>query len=371
MAEKIVLAGGGTAGHVNPLLATAQVLRERGYDVEIIGTQEGLESTLVPEAGFPLLILPKVPVPRRPTPELFSVPARLREATRRADAHLRGARVLVGFGGYVSAPAYIAAKRAGIPFIVQEQNVRPGWANRLGARNASAVSLAFPQTRLWAQKGPTVFTGLPLRRSIEDLAARRRDPEQARRARVEAARTFGLDPDLPTLLVTGGSLGAQHLNEVVTEAAPLFGGRAQILHATGKGKAEAVIAAAEQSETNWQVREYLDNMEEALAAADLVLCRSGAGTVAELGALGLPAFYVPLPIGNGEQRRNAEQQVAAGGARLVEDRDFDARTVEEEVLPLLLNPSALQSMGEAIRSTSPGNGSELLADLVEAEVGQR
>lgn len=366
MVLRVVLAGGGTAGHVNPLLATADVLEGRGHKIEVLGTKEGLESTLVPAAGLTLQTLPKVPMPRRPSKDLLTVPARLKSATKIAEEVLGGADVLVGFGGYVSAPAYIAASRLGVPFVVQEQNVRPGWANRLGARSAKSVSLTFPQTRLAARHGRTVFTGLPLRRSIVELAEQRSTSEGASRARTSACELFGLDPDLPVLLVTGGSLGAQHINEVVASGAPAFAGRAQILHATGTGKADEIsVVAANSPGVTWVIREYISNMEDALAAADLVLCRSGAGTVAELGALGLPAFYVPLPIGNGEQRRNAEGQVAAGGALLVEDKDFSVDNLRNQVLPILGDDAILKRMGEANRSTSPGDGASAVADLVE------
>lgn len=370
MTFRVALAGGGTAGHVNPLLATAEVLRSRGAEVKVLGTKEGLEKDLVPAAGFPLHEIPKVPVPRRPTFEFFSLPKRLREATEAAAHALDGVDVLIGFGGYVSAPAYLAAKRMQIPFIVQEQNVRPGWANRLGARNAAAVSLAFPQTKLAARNGETLFTGLPLRESVMDLARQRETVEGAAKARKQAAAALGVDPDVPTLLVTGGSLGAQHLNEVLVEAAPSLPANLQILHGTGKGKADAANTAAASAPkgVTWQIREYYAEMDQALAAADLVLCRSGAGTVAELCVLGLPAFYVPLPIGNGEQRRNAEQQVAAGGAYLVEDKDFTAETLLRRVLPLLDDPEKLREMGRASKSTSPGDGAKMIADLAESIV---
>ncbi len=364
---KFLLAGGGTAGHVNPLLATAAALAERGHQVEVLGTAEGLESTLVPAAGLTLHTMPKVPIPRKPSPALFSVPSRLRSAVARASEAMAGCDAVVGFGGYVAAPAYLAAGRQGKPFLVQEQNVRPGWANRLGARKARAVSLAFPQTKLRARDGETVFTGLPLRRPIMELAARRGSADGLSQSRREARDYFGLDHDLPVLLVTGGSLGAQHLNEVVQSGAPALAGKAQILHVTGSGKSEEVLEVAARNEgVTWVVREYLNNMEVALAAADLVLCRSGAGTVSELGVLGMPAFYVPLPIGNGEQKLNAEQQIAAGGAVLVEDRDFTAEVFRNQVLDLLQSPERLTQMGEANRATSPGDGAELLADLAVA-----
>ncbi len=375
MTLRIVLAGGGTAGHVNPLLVTAQELRVRGSDVTVIGTEEGLESKLVPAAGFRLETIPKVPIPRNVSPALFSVPSRLRGAVNRTQEILQGADVLVGFGGYVSAPAYIAAERLRIPFVVQEQNVRAGWANKLGARNAAAVALTFSSTKLKARRGKTVVTGLPLRREIMEVARQRETPAGEARMRESAAKRFELDPERPTLLVTGGSLGAQRLNEAVMAAAPHLRGPVQILHATGSGKKaevhDAMISNNLKNESSglcWRVTEYINEMDQAMAAADLVLCRSGAGTVAEVCALGLPAFYVPLPVGNGEQRLNAEAQVRSGGAVVVEDKDFTAQTIEERVIPLLLNRPKLEKMGAASRSVSPGDGAQLLADLIESVI---
>lgn len=370
MELKVVLAGGGTAGHVNPLLATAQELIRRGHSVTVLGTEEGLESTLVPEAGLALVTMPKAPFPRRINAEAFRAPRKIKQATDVAKEALQNADVLVGFGGYVSAPAYLAASTAGVPYVVQEQNVKPGLANWAGARRATALSLAFPQTRLKAKNGETVFTGMPLRQSIVELGQRRSTPEGARAAKEEAAEQLGLDPDLPTLLVMGGSLGAQHLNEVLVEAATsgvfTHAAQMQIVHLAGKGKAEKVVSdAPDLPNVVWEVHEYLAEMELALAVADLVVARSGAGTVAELGYLGLPAIYVPLPIGNGEQERNAEQQILAGGAVAVKDADFSVRHMAEHVLPLLFDSAALKEKSEAMRSTSPGDGASLLADLTE------
>ncbi len=366
MALKTVLAGGGTAGHVNPLLATAQALEERGHHVKIIGTREGLEADLVPGAGFALHTVDKVPLPRRPSKELLTVPRRLQASVGEAAAHLEGADVLVGFGGYVAAPAYLAARRLGIPVVAQEQNVRPGLANRLAARFAAAVSLAFPETKLKAVSGETVVTGMPLRRAIQELADARRTTHGQMSARTRAAARFGLDPARPVLLVTGGSLGAQHLNRVVAEAMPRVPSDVQVLHLTGRGKAAELSQIADGNvEAQWLRQEYLMDMENALAVADLVLCRSGAGTVSELGVLGLPAFYVPLPIGNGEQKRNAAAQVQAGAALLVEDDQFDAGTFLEQVVPLLSNERDLRTMSKLMRKVTPANGAEKVADLAE------
>ena len=367
MSLRVVLAGGGTAGHVNPLLATAHVLRTRGAQVKVLGTEEGLESKLVPEDGFELAIVPKVPIPRKPSTDLFSVPTRLNAAVSSAEKVITGADAVVGFGGYVAAPAYIAAKRLNIPFVVHEQNVRAGWANRLGARSAAAVALTFPNTVLRARNGVTRVTGMPLRRKIMDLARARQSEAGRAETKEIGARIFGLDAKKPTLLVTGGSLGAQHLNEVLIEAAPKIKKPVQVLHVTGHGKADEVrvAAAAPRIGFAWEIAEYVHNMDEAMAASDLVLCRSGAGTVSELQALGIPAFYVPLPIGNGEQRLNAQAQVKAGGARIVDDKFFTASTLIHEVIPLLKDKERLDQMGQASRELSPGDGAELLADLIE------
>ena len=362
-----VLAGGGTAGHVNPLLATAAELQGRGFRVVVLGTDQGLERDLVPAEGLELRTIEKVPMPRRLDAAAFAFPGKLRAAVAESGRVIRGASVVVGFGGYVAAPAYVAARRQGVPVVIHEQNARPGWANRLGARWAAGVGLTFPGTPLSARSGATRVVGMPLRRSIAEIAGVLSDPDSARRARSEWAPTLGLIPDLPTLLVTGGSLGAQHLNEVLAEAASSMRGPIQVLHLTGKGKAEEAIAAsaASPADVNWQVREYLQEMERALACADLVVCRSGAGTVAELSALGVPAVYVPLPVGNGEQALNAASVVAAGGALLVEDAAFTPEVVADVVLPLLRDPERLQAMGAAARSSSPGDGAKRLADLIE------
>ena len=370
MSPTIVLAGGGTAGHVNPLLATADALRARGCTIVVLGTSQGLESDLVPAAGYHLVTIPKVPLPRRPSVSLLTLPMRMHEAVREARVAMEGADALVGFGGYVSTPAYRAARTLGLPVIVQEQNARPGLANRLGARHAAVVALTFPSTPLHAARGRTVVTGLPLRPAIADLASIRGSEGGRVEARRAAATRLGLDPGLRTLVITGGSLGAQHLNEVMTEVAAELPEGTQVLHLTGRGKDAPVRSAVERAGVarRWKVLDYLTTMEDALAVADLVVCRSGAGTVAELTALGLPAFYVPLPIGNGEQRLNAADHVATGGARLVADHDFTPEVARTQLLPLLVSDE-LDRMGRASREHARTDGAEALADLVLAQVG--
>ncbi len=370
MAElRALLAGGGTAGHVNPLLATAAELAARpgGADLTVLGTAEGLEARLVPAAGLPLRIVPRVPLPRRPSPDLLRLPGRLSGAVRAAREAITasGAQVVVGFGGYVSTPAYLAARRLGVPVVIHEQNARPGLANRLGARWARHVAVTFPGTPL----PRAVLTGLPLREPIARLVAERASDTAGRRRAGAAA--LGLDPERTTLLVTGGSLGAQRVNTAVsTGAAPLVEAGVQVLHLTGQGKDEPVRAAVAGLE-GYHVRPYLDDMASAYAAADLVLARAGAGTVSELAALGVPAVYVPLPIGNGEQRRNAAGVVAAGGGVVVADADLTTDYVAGPLLELLADRDRLATMGRAAAAAGIRDGAARLADLVLDAAGER
>lgn len=364
--RSVLLAGGGTAGHVAPLLALADCLRRRDPDIAItvLGTAEGLEARLVPAAGYPLAIVPRVPMPRSLSGDLGRLPVRLKAANQAAAEAISGsaAEVVVGFGGYVSAPAYIAARRLGVPIVVHEANSRPGLANRLGARFTPYVACAFPGTPL---RGVQVL-GMPLRRQITSLDA------AARRAlRPEALAEFGLSPERRTLLVTGGSLGAQRLNETLAAAAPeLLGAGHQVLHLSGRGKqVDLPEPWRHEPEPHYVVREYLDRMDLAFAVADLVICRAGAGTVCELTAIGLPAVYVPLPIGNGEQRLNAAPVVSAGGGLLVADAACTPDWVRREIVPLLSNQAALTEMAAAAAGFGIRDGDEQLADLVATAAG--
>ena len=339
-----------------------------------MGTAEGLEKRLVPEAGLELALVPRVPLPRRPSGDLLRLPHRLGKAISAATEAIEAVRadVVVGFGGYVSTPAYLAARKAGVPVVIHEQNARPGLANRLGASWAQAVALTFASTRLRASKGCTEVTGLPLRPAIATLVSRRAASEGARRARVEGAQALGLDPDLPTLLVTGGSLGAQHLNEVLSESLGSLPAGLQVLHLTGKDKdapvraaLEAAVAsgAAQDLSERYHVLDYLTTMEQAYACADGVLCRSGAGTVAEITALGLPALYVPLPIGNGEQRLNAADVLASGGGRMVLDADLKSSDILDFAM-LISDPERQAAMARAAASTGVQDAAARLAALI-------
>lgn len=354
--RSIVLAGGGTAGHVSPLLATADALGRRGeVRITCIGTETGLEARIVPQSGYPLRTIPKVPLPRRPSLDLLRLPGALRSAVTTAGDILDevSADAVVGFGGYVSTPVYVAARRRAIPIVVHEQNAVPGLANRVGARVAAGVAVTFPGTPL----PHAVVTGMPLRTQIThaDLAA----------LRAPARAELGLPPQGPVLLVTGGSLGAQRINDAVTAAAPaLAEAGVSVLHVTGRGK-DFPPPTADPS-VPYVVLDYVDAMERAYACADLVVARAGANTVCELTALGLPAVYVPLAIGNGEQERNAASVIEAGGGLLVRNDAFTAAWVESTIVPLLANEGAVVAMAERAAECGERGGDELLVDLVES-----
>ncbi|WP_168583701.1 undecaprenyldiphospho-muramoylpentapeptide beta-N-acetylglucosaminyltransferase [Gephyromycinifex aptenodytis] len=351
--SSVLLAGGGSAGHVSPLLALADCLRRRDPNVGItaLGTQAGLESRLVPARGYELRTVPKVAFPRRVSRDAAMLPKRLASAVAAADRAIVdcGAQVVVGFGGYVATPAYLAARRRGIPIVVHEQNARPGLANKLGARLTPYVGTTFPSTQL--PHGRVV--GMPLRREITTL--------DRVAMREQACAHFGLDPARTTLLVTGGSLGAQRLNVAFSQAASrLTDAGLQVLHLTGRGK-DVVVA---QDAKGYVTREYADQMELAYAACDLVVARSGANTVCELTAVGLPAIYVPLPIGNGEQRVNAADVISAGGGILVEDSEVTPEWAASTVLGLATDTPRLESMAAAAASIGEREADERLADLV-------
>ncbi|HUR50929.1 MAG TPA: undecaprenyldiphospho-muramoylpentapeptide beta-N-acetylglucosaminyltransferase [Mycobacteriales bacterium] len=356
-ARHVVLAGGGSAGHVEPLLSTADALRRRDPAIGItaLGTKEGLESRLVPMRGYELVLVPKVPLPRRPTLDLLRVPRRVRSAVRAAEEHLRavGASAVVGFGGYVSVPAYLAARRVGVPVVVHEANARPGLANRLGARFAARVATASPEIAL----RNAIPIGIPLRKAVAEL--------DRSVARGPARAALGLGPG-PVLLVTGGSQGARRINEAVCGAAgDLAAAGIQVLHVAGPTQADAVRAAlGEDAPPTHHVLAYVDGMETAYAAADLVLCRAGAMTCAELAAVGLPAVYVPLPIGNGEQGLNAQPAVNAGAALLFPDASLTADVVRTTVLPLVRDEQRLAEMSSAARKLGRRDADEALVDLV-------
>jgi UDP-N-acetylglucosamine--N-acetylmuramyl-(pentapeptide) pyrophosphoryl-undecaprenol N-acetylglucosamine transferase len=335
---RVVLAGGGTAGHIEPALALADALRQLDPNIGItcLGTERGLETRLVPQRGYELQLVPAVPLPRAITPQLLTVPGRLAGAINAAAGIMDRvqADVLVGFGGYVATPAYLAARRRGVPIVVHEANPRPGLANRLGARLTESVFTGHPDTPLPHAQ----YVGIPLRRDIVNLD---------RLSMGDKARSwFGLEADLPTLLVFGGSQGARSLNRAaLTAGATLRRAGIQVLHVLGPKN--TLDEEPPPGDPQYVVLPYVDRMDLAYAAADFALCRSGAMTCAELTAVGLPAAYVPLPHGNGEQRLNAAPIAQAGGGLLVDDAELNPEWIVRNLLPILSDPERVAVMSEA------------------------
>ncbi|MEX5256256.1 undecaprenyldiphospho-muramoylpentapeptide beta-N-acetylglucosaminyltransferase [Kocuria arenosa] len=364
-APSVLLAGGGTAGHVSPLLAVAAALREQAPEARLtaVGTASGMETRLVPQAGLELELVDRVPLPRRPSVDLVRLPGRLLGAVRQAGEILDRVRpdVVLGVGGYVCTPVYLAAARRGLPIVVHEANARPGLANRVGARWARTVAAAFPGTPL---RG-AVTVGMPMRREISRL-----DREALR---AEARRSFGLDPGLPTVVVTGGSSGALAMNRTVAGVAEEVAACGyQLLHVTGRGKQLTRDDGAPLSAPGYVQVEYVDDMERVYAAADLLVARAGAATVSEVAAVGLPAVFVPLPVGNGEQALNAASLVAAGAAQLVADDAFTPDWYRRHVHPLLADPDRLAAMAAASRAHGVRDADTVLARLILEEVpGER
>ncbi|MGD1347940.1 undecaprenyldiphospho-muramoylpentapeptide beta-N-acetylglucosaminyltransferase [Mycobacterium seoulense] len=343
----VVLAGGGTAGHVEPAMAVADALSALDPQVRItaLGTHRGLETRLVPQRGYHLELITPVPLPRKPSGDLARLPPRVWRAVRETRAVLDAvdADVIIGFGGYVALPAYLAARgiprglgrRRRVPVLIHEANASAGLANRIGARRADRVLSAVPDCGLPRAE----VVGVPVRAAITSL--------DRAALRAEARRHFGFADDARVVLVFGGSQGAVSLNRAVSgAAADLAAAGVSVLHAHGP-KNTLELREPQPGEPPYVAVPYLDRMDLAYAAADLAICRSGAMTVAEVSAVGLPAIYVPLPIGNGEQRLNALPVVNAGGGMVVADAALTPELVAREVAGLLNDPPRLAAMTAA------------------------
>lgn len=352
----VVLAGGGTAGHTSPLIATAKAIQalEPGVELVCIGTAKGLETRVIPAAGLRLELITPVPLPRRPNLDLLRLPWTLARSVREARAVLRRARAdaLVGFGGYVSIPAYLAAGSLDIPVVVHEANKIAGISNRIGARIARFTATTFAETRLPGSH----LVGMPMSASIT----------HPRLDRAEARRGFGLDPDRPTLLVSGGSQGAVRINDAVLGAREdLLAAGVQVLHVLGpKNYTDSSVIVEHASGARYVPVAFVEEMAAAYAAADLMVARAGAATVMETAVSGLPVVFVPLPWGNGEQARNAAELVAAEAGVLLPESQLSAVKLAGSVVPLITDPARLSRMSRDARSQYPADAAEVLARAV-------
>ncbi len=328
---RILLAGGGTAGHVEPAIAVGKWIKANHPEVEceFIGTKSGLEAELVPGAGFQISYIDKAPFPRKLALSSIKWPFTFVNSLRQTGKALSGMDMVVGFGGYVSAPVYLMAKLSRIPIVIHEANAYPGWANRLGARLGGSLLISFENSRKYGKAWRAAkLTGVPLRSQIIEAASMDESARQEVRARKAVA--WGLNPEKPIVIVFGGSQGSQYINKVIDDALPLIlRSGIQLVHAVGKNN------PIPSDKSGYKPIGYFADLPEAYVAADLVISRSGAVTCHELDAIGTYALLVPLSVGNGEQKLNGEELVAAGAAMMISNNEFTSRWLEENMVRLL------------------------------------
>jgi len=342
---RIIIAGGGTAGHIEPGLAVARLWRDKNPadHVAFLGTKSGLENTLVPASGFELLLIPKVVAPRKISPAALRAPFTFISALVQARNHIRGSQVVIGFGGYVSAPAYCAAKLSGIPIVIHESNAKPGVANRLGALLGASVAIS--RNVESGKFSDALITGLPLRSEI--IEAFNSAQKDWKKARHQAKIDLGCDPSKKLILIMGGSQGSIALNKVVADSLEyLLHQGYSVIHSVGRGN------NLPDKRDGYFPTPYVTSMSSAYLAADLIIARSGAVTCSEFRTLGRYALFVPLPIGNGEQRLNALDLVEAGRAQLVQQSDFNAHYFQANIKALL---------EQSEKTNVEGDSTELLA----------
>lgn len=353
MAHRFIVAGGGTAGHIEPALAVADALVELDSTAicEFLGTDGGLEKLLVPKRGYRLRTIPKVTLPRTISLSLFIFPLRLAAAIGKTFREIRGADVVIGFGGYVAAPAYVAAFLQRIPIVIHEANAKPGWANRLGRKFAriTAVNFADVQHR-WPG---SVLTGMPIRKSLAGVIALN-DRESFKKLHAES---WGFNPTLPIVAIFGGSQGSAHINQVVAEYVKT-GTEIQIIHAVG------INNPLPASQKNYLPLPYFHDMAAIYGSADLLVTRSGAVTCSELAALGKFSILIPLPHGNGEQVDNAKSLVKKGAGVMVTNADFSAPWLRENLSTVLKSAAAFTSTPDLTNIHAAHRIAQLALELV-------
>jgi len=330
--KRIIVAGGGTAGHIEPALAVARrwQLAHSDSQITFLGTKTGLETTLIPAAGFALTLIPKVSVPRRISPQLLLLPFSLLRAISQSMKAIKGADLVIGFGGYVSAPAYLAAALTRTPFVIHEANARPGLANRLGALFTRYTAVAHPVMGGSLKK--SLLTGLPLKENI--ASAHESAQRDWRSARLAAKRALDFDEQ---------SQGSVAINEVIARSQQALASQGvNILHGVG------ARSALPESKSGYKAVNYISDMATAYLAADLIIARSGAVTCAEVNTLGRYALFIPLPIGNGEQNLNAASLISQGRAEILPQAQFTAEWIAANLSRLLARSSAAPISGSTI-----------------------
>ncbi len=356
MPHSFVLTGGGTGGHIFPALAVAHILRDRGHRLLFIGTREGMESRLIPEAGYEIEFIRSSGLNRVGMREQVRSMMRLPVSVAAASRVLRTFRpqAIFSMGGYVAGPVMLAGALRRIPLIVMEPNAIPGFANRKIANRVYRALLGFDSTRSWFPASRCEVTGLPVR------------PE-----------FFGVQPKRGgafTVLITGGSRGARTLNRASRASWRFFqesGLPVRIVHQTGSLEYDPLAKEFAGTGLDGQIVPFIQNMAEAFAGADLVVGRAGAGAVNEIAAAGMPSVLVPLPFAaDDHQRRNAEALVSAGAARMILDRDMDGQRLFREVEVLRSNPEELEKMRSNVRQFARPGAAERAAEVLEEAAQQ-
>lgn len=357
-APRILIAAGGTSGHVNPAMAIAEQIMSRfpSAEIQFVGTARGLESTLVPKAGFQFTAVPARGFPSRPSRALLLAIRDYRAGRRQSRDLILKMKpdVVIGTGGYVCGPAVAAAASLGIPVVLHEQNAFPGRANRFLARKSKLVMISFPGTEKYFPAGThTILTGNPVRAAFFNID------------RAHARAILNLPSDQPVVLILGGSLGARTLNEAALAAAaePALV-HCRLILACGQQHADT-IAASGAAFANLTVKSYIDNIQEYMAAADLIICRSGAITCAEVAALGRPSIMVPYPHAAGDhQTANARAFSERAASILCPDDQFTGAFLTARLLELLSDPDRLVQMGQAAATLAKPNAAVEIVDHI-------
>lgn len=356
-----VLSGGGTAGHINPALALAEELESRGWDVRFAGTPTGVESRLVPAAGIPFTAFEASGFDRSHPASLAKGVAKIAASTNKAKKWFGEIKpdVVVGFGGYVCIPVARAAEKTGVPVVLHEQNSVAGMANKYLAKKASAVCLTYEGSAAGLPTtAPVTVTGNPVRRSVIEAD------------RAAGRALFNLADDDFMLLVFGGSLGARHINEALVGLKDELLARPNlhIVHITGPKELDAVteaMALTPDEARRWHVMGYQDRMGETLAAADAIVSRAGATSLAEISALAIPALLVPYPYATADhQTTNARAWVESGAAFMMPDAELGGEEFKEKLFALIDDGTVRAKMIEAARAQKTGEAARALADVV-------
>ncbi len=366
---RVLVSGGGTGGHIYPALAVATQLQKQ-YQVEILylGSDDGLENELAPAAGFPLAIVKAGKLRRYVSWRTVTGVARVPVGMGQALGIVQKFRphVAATFGGYVAVPAGLAARLNGVPFLMHQQDVPPNLSNRLIAPLATRISVAFADSLAYFPAHKTLHLGNPIRQAMLDI--RQTAPQQA-------CSTLGFDPEMPLLLVTGGSQGARHLNQVVCQTLPDILTHCQVLQISGKQLFDETRELSERTmgsldevmRQRYRLVSYMDaEMPMALQAADLVLCRSGAATLSELAVLGKPSILVPLPptIGDSPQEANAEMFDRKQAAQVIRDNDLKPEVLVDRVISILASSTLLQTMVDAALALAKPEATQEIAAVI-------